>query len=166
LQAWWDHRGGDFTIGNPFDPVTGHGGPTRLQSEYNVRNWNQVDAAAATPGVEGDDPADYHGVNDVAFTPDATVQMPGVDQRTTIAGAGITQGFRFWFDHPDFDHGYVLRLAEGAQHEVRFQPTEQGFRDLGPVLEITYRPAPTCFSPLFADGFESGDTSAWPSSQP
>ncbi len=161
LQAWWDHRGGDYNS-NPIDPDSGHGGPTRLHSEHNVRQWNELDAGAAAPGVEGDDPGDYHGAFDVAFTPDATVAMPAINRMTTIAGPAVTEAFRFWFLHPDLDHGYALRLTDDALHDVRFHPSEQGFQDLGPVLEITYRPQPTCvLPPFFADGFESGDTSAW-----
>ena len=160
LLPWFDHRGSDWNS-NPVDPDTGHGGPTWNQAEHGVRNWNTPNARATSTGVDGDQVADYGGAQDLAHTPDATVAMTAINEPAVIAGAGITDAFRFWLDHPAVDYGYALRLLPGTLHEARFEATEPGFRDDGPVLRLTYRVAGACTIAIFADGFESGDTSAW-----
>ncbi|MCB1034946.1 MAG: beta-propeller fold lactonase family protein, partial [Acidobacteria bacterium] len=159
LQEWFDHRGGDFNS-NPVDPDTGHGGPTWRDSEHGVRAWNGANASATATGVEGDAPGDYHGPWDLAHTPEAVVPMTAINERTVIGGPGITAAYRFFFDNPSFDHGHALRLAAGSANETRFEGVEQELMDHGPVLTLTYRLPISCTG-LFADGFESGDTSAW-----
>lgn len=164
LQAWFDHHGPDFTS-NPVDPTSGHGGPTWLQSEHGVRDWNSPNAQASTPGVEGDAVGDYFAAHDTAFTPDATVVMPAFNQPAELAGPQVTAAFRFWLDHPATDQGYALRILPGAVHDVRFESSEHDFQLEGPVLRITYQLPVTCGG-IFADSFASGDTSAWSTTVP
>lgn len=160
LLPWYDHRGPDFNS-NPVDPGSGHGGPTWLQAEHGVRDWNVPNARATSPGVDGDQPGDYGGAFDTAHTPDATVTLSAIDRPFTLAGPAVTDAFRFWFDNPSLDHGYALRLLPGTVHDVRFEASEPGFHDGAPVLEIAYRVAGACNPQIFTDGFETGDTSAW-----
>ncbi len=160
LLPWYDHRGPDWNS-NPVDPDTGLGGPTWNQAEHGVRDWNQPNARRTTPGVDGDQVTDYGGAWDTAHTPDVTQAMTAINQPFVLGSPGVTSAFRFWLDNPAVDYGYALRLLPGTLHDVRYQATEPGFRDAGPLLRITYQLAGACTGLLFADGFESGDASAW-----
>ncbi|MCH9647319.1 MAG: hypothetical protein K0U98_03710 [Deltaproteobacteria bacterium] len=164
LQEWFDHRGHDFN-NNPVDPATGRGGPTWRSSEHGARLWNSNNARATQPGVEGDDPADYFGSWDTAHTPDATLPMSSIIDRFEVSGPRVSDAFRFWFDNPSVDFGYALRVLPGGDLDTRFEGVEHELGGDGPVLTLTYNLVGSC-SGLFADDFESGDTSAWSATFP
>jgi mono/diheme cytochrome c family protein len=167
LQHWWDYGGPDQTQG-PVNTVNGHGGVTYRDSEYLVKAWNQPNAAARAAGVNGNTAADYLGLRDTAFDPDATVTMSSLGGPTTIGGAGVLGAFRFWFANPTLDFGYALQLLASATHETRFRASEEELKQFGPVLSLTYAlPATTSpqpvevsaptFAPLAVDKAAGGD---------
>lgn len=130
LQRWSDPpSGGDFNS-NPT------GGPTWNSSAHGTRVWNV--AGAARHGSNGTTTNDYFGTNDLAGRLDATVTLISITEPTGFSGALVTDAFRFWFANPAFDFGYALRLAAGSQQETKFDRWESGFRENGPVLQLTY----------------------------
>ncbi|HEX4825081.1 MAG TPA: hypothetical protein VFV19_12305 [Candidatus Polarisedimenticolaceae bacterium] len=142
LQRWWDYGGPDQTQ-NPVNPTNGHGGATYRDSEFNVKAWNQPNAAARAAGVNGTSTADYFGARDTAFDPDAVVTMGSIVSPAVLGGAGVLDAFRFWLAHPANDYGYALQLAAGAQQETKFRASEDELKQFGPVLTITYALPPT-----------------------
>ena len=131
LQRWSDPpAGGDFNS-NPT------GGPTWNSSAHGTRAWNL--AGAARLGSNGASTNDYFRTNDLAARVDATTShMDSITEPTVFSGALVTDAFRFWFANPTFDFGYALRLAGGSRQETKFARWESGFRENGPVLQITY----------------------------
>jgi DNA-binding beta-propeller fold protein YncE len=130
LQRWSDPpTGGDFNS-NPT------GAPTWNSSAHGSRAWNQPGAARL--GNNGTSTNDYFGTNDLAARVDATVTMTAINERVEFSSALITDAFRFWFEYPGVDYGYALRLAAGSRQETKFGRWEQGLRDEGPALSLTY----------------------------
>lgn len=130
LQRWSDpSTGGDFNS-------SATGAPTWNSSAHGTRTWNQPGAARL--GGNGTLTNDYFGTNDLAARVDATARMTAINEPFEFDGPLITDAFRFWFANPAFDFGYALRLAAGSSQETRFERWEQGFREDGPVLELTY----------------------------
>ena len=118
-----------------------NGSPTwRAHAHPNAR-WNQDGAERRTAGVEGDDPADYDGPNDTAFTPDAVAAMPSITDPLVIGGSGVRDAFRFWFENPAQDYGYCLQLPDGSTIAAVFKRTEREGGAAGPRLTIRYRVA-------------------------
>jgi cytochrome c peroxidase len=130
LQSWSDPpTGGDFNS-NPT------GAPTWNSSAHGTRAWNQ--AGAARLGSNGTSTNDYFGTNDLAARVDATVAMSAINEPVDFSGTLVTDAFRFWFDNPGVDYGYALRFEAGSRQETKFGRWEQGLRDEGPVLSLTY----------------------------
>ena len=121
--------GGDFNS-NPT------GAPTWNSSAHGARAWNQ--AGAARLGSNGTSTNDYFGTNDLAARVDATAPMSAINEPVDFSGPLVTDAFRFWFDNPGVDYGYALRLAAGSRQETKFGRWEQGLRDEGPMLSLTY----------------------------
>ena len=152
LQAWYDHRGPDFN-NNPVDPVSGRGGPTWNESERNVQSWNQTNARARSPGVEGDQPGDYFGSQDTANTPDFTVNGLSLNEPVVLSGGRLLDALRFWLQNPNLDFGYALRIPPNTSIDYKFTGSEHDLSEHSPVLTLTY--ATGCDSGyLFGDSFE------------
>jgi hypothetical protein len=147
LQAWWDHRQPDLTQ-TPRDPISGHGGPTLRDSEWNVRAWNAPGAMGRAAGVEGRALGDYFGAQDTAFTPDAIADPVSAVERFVVGGPLVTDAFRFWLANPQADQGYSFRLLPGARQELKCRSTEEELGQFGPVLTITYRVPSTDVVPV------------------
>ncbi len=147
LQRWWDYGGPDQTQ-NPVNPVNGHGGVTYRDSEFNVKAWNQPNAAARTAGINGHAASDYFGTRDTAYDPDAVVTMSSIGGPTVFGGAGVLDAFRFWLQNPTLDYGYALQLTAAATQETKFHAAEEELKQLGPVLTITYTLPSTTSPPL------------------
>jgi hypothetical protein len=90
--------------------------------------------------VNGASVTDYNGANDVAFVPDAVAAMTGIHEPLVIAGPQVTEAFRFWLANPQVDYGFALSFTAGAPQATRFERSEAGLGEEGPVLRITYRP--------------------------
>ena len=134
LQSWSDPAtGGDWNQ----NPV---GGPTWRDHAHPNGRWNQAGAERRATGVEGRNPADYDGPQDTAFGPDAVTQVADVTRRVAFAGPLVTDAFRFWFDNPARDYGYVLQFAPNAPAVgLKFTSHEHGLGRHGPVLTLTVR---------------------------
>ena len=52
--------------------------------------------------------------------------MPTIHGRIRFEGDGITDAFRFWFDHPGVDYGYALRQTGIPTQETKFYRAEEG----------------------------------------
>src|SRR6185436_14335736 len=102
-------------------------------------SWNQGGASKMTAGVDGRVPSDYDGLDDVAATMDAVVRVRSVKERFVVSGPGVTDAFRFWLDHPAQDYGHAIELMPGDIRNFDFHHVEEGLRDDGPVLTITYK---------------------------
>jgi DNA-binding beta-propeller fold protein YncE len=105
--------------------------------------WNAQNAGRSTAGVDGRNAADYDGANDTAATPDAVLLMDAINERFTIAGPGVTDAFRFWFDNPSVDYGYALRVVPTSPftqrlYTAKFVRGEGKLQRDAPVLTITY----------------------------
>jgi DNA-binding beta-propeller fold protein YncE len=130
LLSWSDPpTGGDYNQ----NPV---GGPTWRDHSHPSLRWNL--AGAGRLGTFGTNAADYNGTNDLASRVDATIAVEGVNEEIELAGALITDAFRFWFDNPAVDYGYAVRVLGTATHEVKFASAETGLGEHGPVLQLTY----------------------------
>jgi hypothetical protein len=53
------------------------------------------------------------------------------------SGPQVTDAFRFWFDNPQLDYGYALRLAP-PESFTTFRRWESELGEHGPVLELSY----------------------------
>jgi hypothetical protein len=129
------------------DPPTGGnwnqnavGAPTWRDHAHPSGPWNQAGAQRRTAGVNGASVTDYNGANDVAFVPDAVAAMTGIHEPLVIAGPQVTEAFRFWLANPQVDYGFALSFTAGAPQATRFERSEAGLGEEGPVLRITYRP--------------------------
>ena len=103
------------------------------------QKWNLVGAKKKSAGVDGTNVAHYNGANDVSNVLDATAPMQAINERLVFAGANVTDAFRFWFDNPAVDYGYMLEFAPGALLEAAFRRAEEELSEHGPVLTLTYR---------------------------
>lgn len=138
LQPWRDaDNGGDWNQ----NPV---GAPTWRDHSHPDSPWNEPGARAL--GGSGRDPADYGGRWDLAERVDVTVEMRAITEPAVFGGEAVTDAFRFWFAHPDLDHGYALRLAgtPGTLPVAEFEGWEPALRQMGPVLSLTYRLREAC----------------------
>jgi DNA-binding beta-propeller fold protein YncE len=130
LQSWSDPAtGGDWN-------QNAVGGPTWRDHAHPSAPWNL--GGAGRLGRLGDNPSDYNGTNDLAARIDAVVQLQAVNEEVAFEGPLVTEAFRFWFNNPALDCGYALRLTNSATQELKFERTEDGLRENGPVLTITY----------------------------
>ncbi len=131
LQPWRDHRGGDFNN----SPT---GGPTWRDHSHPDGRWNRAGASAL--GRAGDQPSDYDSEWDLAEVTDAVATLTAIDQPQRITADRMDAAFRFWFEHPELDYGYALRLRHewpnSPSLKIRASEPERGAH--GPVLELTY----------------------------
>lgn len=129
LRPWSDPATGTDFNSNPA------GGPTWRAHSHPSGQWNQ--AGAGRLGGTGGQLSDYGGSFDLAAAVDARVVLDAINERTELAGVRVTEAFRFWFDNPQVDHGYAVRLRK--QSSLRFERAEHELGRHGPVLSITYR---------------------------
>lgn len=130
LQSWSDPAaGGDWN-------QNAVGGPTWRDHAHPSAPWNL--GGAGRLGRLGDNPSDYNGTNDLASRIDAVVHLQAVNEEVAFSGPLVTEAFRFWFNNAALDYGYALRLTNSATQELKFERTEDGLRENGPVLTITY----------------------------
>lgn len=125
------------------DPATGGdynqnavNAPTWRDHAHPNGRWNS--AGAGRLGSNGDQVADYNGLNDLATRIDANLRLEAINEEVSFGGPLVTDAFRFWFDHPEVDYGYALRLSSAATQEMRFERNEADWQDHGPVLSLTY----------------------------
>ena len=133
LQRWSDPTAiGDWNS----NPV---GGPTWRDHSHPDGAWNQ--AGARRLGTAGDRPEHYNAGWDLAEVVDADPSMPAINAPVVLAGERVDAAFRFWFEHPELDYGYALRLRNRLPYSpsVKFKGWEQERQAASPVLEIDYR---------------------------
>ncbi|MCB9177637.1 MAG: hypothetical protein H6648_10815 [Caldilineae bacterium] len=133
LQRWSDPKAiGDWNS----NPV---GGPTWRDHSHPDGAWNQ--AGARRLGTAGDRPEHYNAGWDLAEVVDADPSMPAINAPLLLAGDRVDAAFRFWFEHPELDYGYALRLRNRPPFSpsVKFKGWEQERNAASPVLEIDYR---------------------------
>jgi DNA-binding beta-propeller fold protein YncE len=157
LQAWNDPAAGTDWNANAT------GAPTWRDSAHPGKRWNA--AGAGRLGSNGTSPADYNRLNDLAGRADATATLHSVNERSMIRGPLVTDAFRFWMQNPAVDYGYALRLLPTATKDLKFERLENGLKDHGPVLHLTYllpNAVPKLEASLTAQGFRI----EWPAEFP
>ncbi|MEM7232002.1 MAG: Ig-like domain-containing protein, partial [Planctomycetota bacterium] len=116
--------------------VNAFGAPTWRESAHPMHPWSQPGAGAL--GGSGQRLIDYRRGFDLADRVDGTIEMTSLDETITFAGELVTEAFRFWFDFPQVDNGYALRLASGSSESTAFESAEAHRGVHSPFLTITY----------------------------
>lgn len=99
--------------------------------------WNKPPAQAMLEGVNGEEPSDYNGSEDVAYRIDGLTEIGAAERRYLWHGNSITEAVRFWFTYPDYSYGYLFALRDGTV-PVRFASKEHPHETHRPVLTIQY----------------------------
>ena len=99
--------------------------------------WNKPPAQAMLEGVNGEEPSDYNGSEDVAYRIDGLTEIGAAERRYLWLGNSITEAVRFWFTYPDYSYGYLFALRDGTA-PVRFSSKEHPDEPHRPVLTIQY----------------------------
>ena len=93
---------------------------------------------------------------DFAATASASQTVDGIATYSWGPTAAMASDVQSWLDAPEGNFGWVLIGDESISATAkRFNSRENGDTPNRPKLEIVY------LLPLFVDGFESGDASAW-----
>ncbi len=100
--------------------------------------WNKPPAQAMLEGVNGEDPTDYNGSEDVAHRIDGVTEIGPAETRYVWKGTPVTDAARFWLTNPDYSYGYLFALRDGTA-SVRFSSKEHPDETRRPVLTIRYR---------------------------
>ena len=99
--------------------------------------WNKPPAQAMLEGVNGEEPSDYNGSEDVAYRIDGSTEIGAAERRYLWHGNSITEAVRFWLTYPDYSYGYLFALRDGTA-PVRFSSKEHPDETHRPVLTIQY----------------------------
>ena len=100
--------------------------------------WNKPPAQAMLEGVNGEDPSDYNGSEDVAYRIDGLTEIGPAETRYVWKGTPVTGAARFWLTYPDYSYGYLFALRDGTTL-IRFASKEHLDETRRPVLTIRYR---------------------------
>ena len=100
--------------------------------------WNKPPAQAMLEGVNGEDPSDYNGSEDVAYRIDGLTEIGLAETRYVWKGTPVTDAARFWLTYPDYSYGYLFALRDGTA-SIRFASKEHPDETRRPVLTIRYR---------------------------
>ena len=100
--------------------------------------WNKPPAQAMLEGVNGEDPSDYNGSEDVAYRIDGLTEIGPAETRYVWKGTPVTDAARFWLTYPDYSYGYLFALRDGTA-SIRFASKEHPDETRRPVLTIRYR---------------------------
>lgn len=142
LETWGE--GGTDSLGmeGAGDPAV-VGESTWIHRFYATANWNQSGGTFAAPS--------------------ATLVVGTEGVYTFTATAGMIADLQSWLDDPASNHGWVMKVASELPRKTakRFNSRSHVTGSTHPQLRVTFTPAP-----LFADGFESGDSSAWSQTTP
>lgn len=147
------------------------GGGTREQRIFRLlADWNEgaSQADANEGGGANAQPGDATWISrafgtslwttpggDFATTPSAVANAGAVNTDVVFSGAGILTDVRDFFANPGANFGWLIRgTVENSRSSKRFG-SRNGTAADRPQLALTFNP------PLFADNFESGDTTAW-----
>ena len=88
-------------------------------------------------GVNGEDPSDYNGSEDVAYRIDGVTEIGPAETRYVWKGTPVTDAARFWLTYPDYSYGYLFALRDGTA-SIRFASKEHPDETRRPVLTIRY----------------------------
>ena len=99
--------------------------------------WNKPPAQAMLEGVNGEEPSDYNGSEDVAYRIDGLTEVGAAERRYIWGGNPITEAVRFWLTYPDYSYGYLFALRDGTT-SIRFSSKEHPDETRRPVLTIRY----------------------------
>jgi hypothetical protein len=133
LKEWSDAHAGD-------EAIAAEGSVTWTHASYPETPWSAPGAGAL--GGDGLSSLDYGGAFDVAAVVDAVAEPGSMADRLAFAGDGVTEAYRFWFEHPELDHGHALELVGADGSELRLRRTEGSALQHDPALRITYAVAP------------------------
>ena len=98
---------------------------------------------------------------DFAGTASATTSVAGTGDYTWGSTDPMVADVQSWLDAPASNFGWIVIGAEGTSGSAkRFNSRENADSMTVPRLAINYAPS------IFADGFESGNVSAWSTSGP
>ena len=100
--------------------------------------WNKPPAQAMLEGINGEDPSDYNGSEDVAHRIDGLTEIGAAEKRYIWKGNPVTDAAHFWLTNPDYSYGYLFALRDGTA-SVRFSSKEHPNATRRPVLTIRYR---------------------------
>ena len=99
--------------------------------------WNKPPAQAMLEGVNGEDPTDYNGSEDVAYRIDGLTEIGAAETRYSWKGTPVTDAARFWLAYPDYSYGYLFALRDGTA-SIRFASKEHPDETHRPILTIRY----------------------------
>ena len=99
--------------------------------------WNKPPAQAMLEAVNGEEPSDYNGSEDVAYRIDGLTEIGAVERRYIWGGNPLTEAVRFWLTYPDYSYGYLFALRDGTT-SIRFSSKEHPDETRRPVLTIRY----------------------------
>ncbi len=100
--------------------------------------WNKPPAQAMLEAVNGEEPSDYNGSEDVAYRIDGLTEIGPAETRYVWKGTPVTDAARFWLTYPDYSYGYLFALRDGTA-SIRFASKEHPDETRRPVLTIRYR---------------------------
>ncbi len=139
----WGEPPNDWCANCPGSVTVGH-------STYPTVAWHQSGARAV--GGTGTNPNEYYpsGSFDVTSAVDATTTVPGIHERMEFAGPGLTNAFRFWFDHPAINYGHSVEVVGNNAVGTEFWGSDEEDGRYGLVLSITFAVDPNA-APIYGD---------------
>jgi hypothetical protein len=137
LATGWGQAGSDAEGGEGGGAPAQSGDATWLHTFFDTDFW-------ASPG------------GDFAAAPSASQSVGGSGTYTWGSTAAMVADVQSWLDEPASNFGWLLLGDESSVPTAkRFNSRENTDELTVPRLVLTFIP------PIFADGFESGDTGAW-----
>ncbi len=138
-------------------------------------DWGESTSDAGTPGGNGTmaaagDATWIHTFSpgslwatvggDFVATASSTIPVDAVGSYTWGSTPELVADVQSWVDGTNANFGWLLQGDESVNQTARRFDTRENLLAAGPTLSVVY------VDPIFADGFESGDTSAWTSVVP
>jgi hypothetical protein len=103
---------------------------------------------------------------DFVATPSASLTIPAwipntIMPQTWASTPALVADVQGWVNAPATNFGWLLKLSNESPGRKSRRYQSRQSTEQPPQLTVTFQPLP-----LFADGFESGDTSGWSETQP
>lgn len=138
----------------------------RLSSSWDEGGVNaDANEGSGDPATPGDATWIHRSFDDVFWTTpggdfepvaSASLAVGGLGTYTWTSTAALVADVQRWLDAPPTNFGWLLRVVdENGRRAKRWNSRTNGTGSSRPLMTVVYT------RPLFYDGFESGDLSAW-----